>query len=290
MRDYSAGHISDADGRELVLALQDQFGDREFQFYPGVGYRHLMVWRNGTDGMTLTPPHDITGQEIVDYLPKGEGADRLIFLINASQMLFYNHPQYRRRQAGNEHPANSIWLWGQGKLPRMESFSTKFGLSGAVISAVDLIRGIGVYAGLEIIKVQGATGYIDTNYAGKAEAALEALKRVDYVYLHVEAPDEAAHSGNLEDKIKAIERFDELVVGKVLEGIKEFGDYRILCTPDHPTPVKLMTHTAEAVPFVVYSGEDAENRQIAGYDEESAKETGLYIDEGFRLMDLLLGK
>jgi len=290
MRDYSAGHISDEDGRELVKVLQEELGDKDFQFYPGVGYRHLLVWRDGIDRMTLTPPHDITGQEIIDYLPRGEGADRLVYLMNASQMLFYNHPQYRRRQAANENPANSIWLWGQGKSPKMQSYHEKFGLTGAVISAVDLIRGIGVCAGLEIIKVKGATGYIDTNYRGKAEAALDALQRVDYVYLHVEAPDEAAHSGKLEDKIKAIERFDELVVGTVIEGIRQFGSFRILCTPDHPTPVKLMTHTAEAVPFVIYSGEEASNEQISGYDEESAKATGLYLEEGFRLMDLLLNK
>jgi 2,3-bisphosphoglycerate-independent phosphoglycerate mutase len=290
MQDYSAGHISDADGRELIQALQEKFGDAEFQFYPGVGYRHLMVWRNGIDSMTVTPPHDITGQEVADYLPKGEGADRLIYLMNASQMLFYNHPQYRRRKAANELPANSIWLWGQGKAPRMQSFRDKFGLTGAVISAVDLIKGIGVYAGLEIIKVPGATGYVDTNYRGKAEAALAALERVDYVYLHVEAPDEAGHSGNLQDKITAIERFDELVVGTVLEGIKGIGPCRVLCTPDHPTPVKLMTHTAEAVPFIVYGGEEAAHEGVAGYDEESAKATGLFLDEGHRLMELLMGK
>jgi 2,3-bisphosphoglycerate-independent phosphoglycerate mutase len=288
MKDYSAGHITDAEGRELVQALQEELGDSEFQFYPGVGYRHLVVWRNGEDRMTVTPPHDITGQEVADYLPKGEGADRLIYLMNASQMVLYNHPQYRKRVADDNLPANSIWLWGHGKSPRMETYHERFGLTGAVISAVDLIRGIGVYAGLEIIKVPGATGYIDTNYLGKAEAALAALERVDYVYLHVEAPDEASHSGNLRDKMTAIERFDELVVGTVLVGIRKFDSYRILCTPDHPTPVKLMTHTAEPVPFIIYSGEEAINSSVAGYDEDSAQATGLFIDEGFRIMELLM--
>jgi 2,3-bisphosphoglycerate-independent phosphoglycerate mutase len=289
MKDYSAGHITDAEGRELVQALQEELGDSEFQFYPGVGYRHLVVWRNGEDRMTVTPPHDITGQEVADYLPKGEGADRLIYLMNASQMVLYNHPQYRKRVADDNIPANSIWLWGHGKAPRMETYHERFGLTGAVISAVDLIRGIGVYAGLEIIKVPGATGYIDTNYMGKAEAALAALERVDYVYLHVEAPDEASNSGNLQDKMVAIERFDELVVGTVLEGIRKFGSYRVLCTPDHPTPVKLMTHTAEPVPFIIYSGEEDINSSVAGYDEDSARATGLIIDEGFRIMELLMG-
>ena len=288
MQDYSAGHISAEEGKELLEALQEKFGNAEFQFFPGVGYRHLMVWRGGTDGMTVTPPHDITGQDIADYLPRGDGADQLIYLMNASQMLFCSHPQYKKRMADDKLPANSIWFWGQGKTPRMESYQQKFGLSGAVISAVDLIRGIGVYAGLEIIKVKGATGYIDTNYRGKAEAALHALETVDYVYLHVEAPDEAGHSGNLPDKLKAIEQFDELVVGPVIEGIKKFGAYRILCLPDHPTPVKLMTHTAAPVPFIIYSGEEIVHEDVAGYDEESAKAAGLYLDEGFRLMEMLM--
>jgi 2,3-bisphosphoglycerate-independent phosphoglycerate mutase len=288
MQDYSAGHISAEEGRELLEALQEKFGNDEFQFFPGVGYRHLMVWRNGADKMTVTPPHDITGQDISDYLPQGEGADQLIYLMNASQMLFCNHPQYKKRMAADKLPANSIWFWGQGKAPRMESFQRKFGLSGAVISAVDLIRGIGVYAGLEIIKVPGATGYIDTNYRGKAEAALKALESADYVYLHVEAPDEAGHSGNLPDKITAIEQFDALVVGPVLEEIKKFGEYRILCLPDHPTPVKLMTHTAAPVPFVIYGGEEMVHEDVAGYDEDSAKATDIYVGEGFRLMEMLM--
>jgi 2,3-bisphosphoglycerate-independent phosphoglycerate mutase len=288
MHDYSAGHISAEEGKELLEALQEKLGNEEFQFFPGVGYRHLMVWRNGSDKMTVTPPHDITGQDIADYLPKGEGADQLIYIMNASQMLFCNHPQYNKRMSADKLPANSIWFWGQGKAPRMESFQKKFGLSGAVISAVDLIRGIGVYAGLRIIKVKGATGYIDTNYRGKAEAALQALENEDYVYLHVEAPDEAGHSGNLPDKMKAIEQFDELVVGPVIEGIKKFGAYRIACLPDHPTPVKLMTHTAASVPFIIYSGEESVNEDVAGYDEESAKATGLHINQGFRLMEMLM--
>lgn len=288
MQDYSAGHISDEEGRELLEALQKELGSAEFQFFPGVGYRHLMVWRDGVDKMTATPPHDITGQDVSDYLPRGDGADRLIYLMNSAQMIFYNHPQYKRRVAANKLPANSAWFWGQGKAPRMASFREKFGLSGAVISAVDLIRGIGVYAGLDIIKVKGATGYIDTNYQGKAEAALKALESVDYVYLHVEAPDEASHSGNLADKITAIERFDAQVVGPVLAGMKKFGAFRLLCLPDHPTPVKLMTHTAAPVPFVIYAGEEAVHGEVAGYDEDSAKATGLYVEEGFRLMEMLV--
>jgi 2,3-bisphosphoglycerate-independent phosphoglycerate mutase len=288
MKDYSAGHISTEEGRELVAALQKELGNEEFQFYPGISYRHLLVWKNGLDNIIATPPHDITGQSILDYLPSGEGADKLINLMNSSQLVFHNHPQYRKRVEAGKIPANSIWLWGQGKAPRMETYAKKFGLSGAVISAVDLVRGIGVYAGLDVIKVEGATGYIDTNYKGKAEAALAALEKSDYVYIHVEAPDEASHGGNLEHKLKAIEDFDSEVVGVVMEGVKRFGEFRILCSPDHPTPLARMTHTSDPVPFILYQGEQQENPGVAGYDEDSAKASGLVVEEGFRLMELLI--
>ncbi|RNC69576.1 MAG: cofactor-independent phosphoglycerate mutase [Desulfuromonadales bacterium] len=290
MNDYSAGHITTEEGRELIEAIQRETGDDEFHFYPGVGYRHLMVWRNGKSGMTATPPHDISGKSILDSLPQGEGADKLIELMNSSQLLLNNHPQYRRRLDAGKVPANSIWLWGHGKAPRMDSFRNKFGLTGAVISAVDLIYGIGIYAGLDVIRVPGATGYLDTNYEGKVRAALDALETRDYVYLHVEAPDEASHSGNLAHKLQAIEDFDARVVGPVMEGMKRFGAYRILCTPDHPTPLRLKTHTDEPVPFILYEGAETENAAVAGYDEESARMSGLILDEGFRLMDLLRGE
>lgn len=290
MNDYSAGHISTEEGRELIEAIQQQIGGDEFQFYPGVGYRHLMVWRNGRCGMTATPPHDISGQSILDYLPKGDGADQLINLMNSSQMILNSHPQYRRRLEADKVPANSIWLWGHGKAPRMESFKEKFGLTGAVISAVDLINGIGIGAGLDVVRVKGATGYIDTNYEGKVQAALEALETHDYVYLHVEAPDEASHSGNLAHKLQAIEDFDARVVGPIMEGIRRFGSYRILCTPDHPTPIKLRTHTDAPVPFILYDGGETDNGAVAGYDEDSARAAGLMMEEGYRLMELLLGR
>ena len=288
MQDYSAGHISTAEGSELIASLQKALGDHEFQFYPGVSYRHLMVWRHGKDQLTATPPHDITGKCIGDYLPKGDGADRLIQLMTSAQMVLRQHPLYRQRLENHKLPANSIWLWGQGKAPRMERYREKFGLTGAVISAVDLVRGIGIYAGLDVIKVEGATGYIDTNYTGKAQAALGALETRDFVYLHVEAPDEAAHSGNLEHKMRAIEDFDSQVVGPVLEGIKRFGDYRLLCTPDHPTPTRLMTHTSDPVPFIIYDGKTATNPGVTGYDEASAKATGLVVEEGHQLMRMML--
>lgn len=290
MADYSSGHITTEESHELIAALAAELGDSEFEFHPGVSYRHLLVWRNGKEKLTLVPPHDISGKSIEDHLPKGDGADILLDLMKRSQPILENHPVYRQRQVAGKTPANSIWLWGHGKAPRMETYRDKFGLSGAVISAVDLVRGIGVYAGLEIIKVPGATGYLDTNYQGKAAAALDALERHDFVYLHVEAPDESSHSGNVEHKIQAIEDFDSKIVAPICEGIKKFGEYRILCTPDHPTPLRLMTHTSDPVPFIIYRGEDVEKPGIEGYDEVSAAKTGVFVEDGFRLMKMLTGE
>lgn len=290
MEDYSAGHISTQDGRELIEELKRHLDSDEFSFHPGVSYRHLLVWHRGSTNLTATPPHDITGQSITDFLPKGEGADKLVNLMNSSQMIFHNHPQMKRRSAQGKAAANSIWLWGHGKAPAMADYRTKFGLSGAVISAVDLIKGIGVYAGLDIIEVPGVTGYIDTNFKGKAEAALAALAEKDFVFVHVEAPDEASHTGNLEHKLQAIESFDREVVGPILEGVRKFGDYRILCAPDHPTPLRLMTHTSNPVPFVIYSGEEKENAEVKGYDEISAAATGLVVSPGYMLMEMVLGR
>lgn len=289
MADFSAGHISTAEGRELVESLQKELGSSEFEFYPGVGYRHLMVWRGGKDGMTATPPHDITGKGVLEFLPQGEGADRLVNIMNSCQMLFHTHPVNEKRKNEGKLPATSTWLWGHGKLPKIRSYQDTFGVSGAVISAVDLIKGIGICAGLDSINVEGATGYIDTNYAGKAQAALEALETHDFVYVHVEAPDEASHAGSMQNKLQAIEDFDRLIVGTLREGIKKFGEYAILCCPDHPTPVRLMTHTSEPVPFVIYRGEAGEGNGATSYCESEGMKTGLVV-EGHQLMQMLLGK
>lgn len=289
MEDFSAGHIGSDESHQLIASLQAELGDSCFEFHPGVGYRHLMVWRNGKDAMSATPPHDITGKQVIDYLPKGQGADELIHLMNSAQMILHSHPVNRQRADRDELPANSIWLWGHGKTPKLRPYCEKFGLSGAVISAVDLIKGIGRCAGLDVINVPGATGYIDTNYQGKAEAALAALTDHDFVYVHVEAPDEASHSGNLQHKLKAIEDFDRLVVGTVLAGLDRFEDVRVLCCPDHPTPVRLMTHTSDPVPFIIYRPGNPVSNGAAGYDETAAKGTGLML-EGNRLMGLLTTK
>jgi 2,3-bisphosphoglycerate-independent phosphoglycerate mutase len=289
MQDFSAGHISTDDARELVGELQKELGSSEIEFYSGVGYRHLMVWRGGKDAMRTTPPHDISGKAILDSLPRGEGADNLNNITNHAQMVLHSHPVNVKRKEQGHLPANSIWLWGHGKTPRIETYREKYGLTGAVISAVDLIKGIGICAGLDIINVEGATGYIDTNYLGKGQAALAALEDHDFVYVHVEAPDEASHEGIMQHKLQAIADFDQQVVGTVLEGIKKYGDYAVLCMPDHPTPVKLMTHTSDPVPFVIYRGGAGEGNGAVAYDEFQAKSTGMVI-EGHLLLPQLLSK
>jgi 2,3-bisphosphoglycerate-independent phosphoglycerate mutase len=245
-----------------------------------------MVWKGGRDQLKFTPPHDLTYQSIENDLPQGDGAAELINLMTSSQLLFKQHPVNLRREQAGKLPANSIWLWGHGRAPHMETMEEKFGVTGAVISAVDLIKGIGVCAGLDVIDVPGATGYIDTNYVGKAEAALVALKAKDFVYLHVEAPDEAGHAGNLKDKIEAIEAFDEKVVGTIIDGLPAFGDYRVLVLPDHPTPVLKMTHTLDPVPYVLFgsTGEFPAVGQACGYSEKQAKATGVYLAQGHEMM------
>ncbi len=290
MQDFSAGHITTDEARELIACLQEELGDDEFQFYPGVSYRHLMVWRGGRDDIKVAPPHDLTGKSIRDHVLRSPETMPLMQITNAAQLLFKRHPVNLRRENAGQLAANSIWLWGQGRRPQMPTLKEKFNLSGAVISAVDLIKGIGIYAGLDVIDVPGATGYLDTNYLGKAEAALEALKTRDFVYLHVEAPDEAAHGGSLADKIEAIERFDRDVVGTVMAGIGKLGDYRILLLPDHPTPVAKMTHTKDPVPFVLTgcNGEFVAHPAATEYSESAAKASGVLIDPGHLVMQALI--
>jgi len=290
MQDFSAGHITTEEARELIECLQEELGDDEFQFYPGVSYRHLMVWRGGRDNFATPPPHDLTGQSVQDHVLRSEEAMPLMQITNASQLLFRRHPINLKRESEGKLAANSIWLWGQGRRPQMPTFQEKYKLNGAVISAVDLIKGIGIYAGLDVIDVPGATGYLDTNYLGKAEAALEALKTRDFVYLHVEAPDEAGHSGSLTDKIEAIERFDEDVVGTVMNGLDALGEYRVLLLPDHPTPVVKMTHTKDPVPFIlVGSGSEFVPKEAAiEYSEAAAQKSGLVVAPGYQMMEALV--
>ncbi len=288
MDDFSAGHIPSDEANRIITDLGKELGNEEFNFFPGVSYRHLMVWRNGEPSLRLktTPPHDITGRNISPHVPEGDGEEEILWLMNRAQKILPRHPVNAERQRGGKKPANGIWLWGQGKAPVLEPMTRRFGIQGCVISAVDLIKGIGFYAGLEILNVPGATGYLDTNYAGKAEYALKALEEKEFVYLHVEAPDEAAHSGNLKDKIQAIEDFDGKIVGPVLNGLEKFEAFRVLILPDHFTPLTLKTHSAEPVPFLIYSSEDGSQASEEGrfFDETSAQKTGFLIDQGHTLM------
>lgn len=289
MEDFSAGHISTAEAEKIIADIEKVLGNEEFNFYPGVSYRHLLVWRNGERSLSLktTPPHDITGKHIGEHLPRGEGQEEVLGLMEKAQKLLQDHPvNWTRRQAGKK-PANAIWLWGQGRAPSLLPITKRFGLNGSVISAVDLMKGIGFYAGLEIVNVPGVTGYLDTNYAGKAEYALREISKKDFVYVHVEAPDEASHNGNLKDKIQAIEDFDGKIVGPILRGLRSWEDFRLLVLPDHPTPLALKTHSPEPVPFVIFSSQDARKAPKKGryFDEISASQTGLFIERGHELLE-----
>lgn len=289
MDDFSGGHISTEEAAQLIAELQQELGFEEFAFYPGVSYRHLMVWKGGAYRLETTPPHDISDRVIGPHYPKGDRSEAIVSLMVKSREILKHSEVNKNRVIAGAKPANSIWLWGQGKAPAMPDFRSRYGLTGAVISAVDLLKGIGIYAGLDIVKVPGATGYIDTNYVGKAEHALRELETKDFVYLHVEAPDEAGHRGNLEHKIKAIEDFDAMVVGAVLEGIKRFGDYRALVLPDHATPLSTKTHASDAVPFAIYpSPQKGGPHSGSGYSEVSAKKSGFIINKGHTLMDFFL--
>lgn len=289
MEDYSGGHISTEEAGILIRDLDRELGNKDINFYPGVSYRHLMVWRNGLLNIECTPPHDIIGKDISDYLPTGEGEDVLRDLMRDSVGILISHPINKERIAKGKRPANSIWLWGQGKKPDIPKFRDKYSLKGAIVSAVDLTKGLGVYAGFEILNVPGVTGYLDTNYAGKAEYSLEALKRVDLVYIHVEAPDEAGHSGNYKDKIKAIEDIDALVVGTIVRGIRSFEDYRILLMPDHATPIEVRTHTDEPVPFVIYDSKRKKRNEGATFDETLLlRDDKMVFEEGYKLMDFFI--
>ena len=289
MVDFTAGHISSEEATRVIADLDKSLGGASFQFYPGVSYRHLMVWRNGRDPLETTPPHDITGKATAAYLPRGEGEAEVNDLMRRSREVLQSHPVSRARLAAGKKPPTSIWLWGQGRAPRMIRLTDHYGFRGGVISAVDLLNGIGVYAGLQVIRVPGATGYTDTNYVGKAEAALAALREMDFVFVHVEAPDEMSHEGNLEGKIRAIEDFDDKVVGTVLKGIGAFADWRVMALSDHPTPLKIRTHAADPSAFAVLSSSARENlKKGVSFHEKDARAGGILISPGHRLMDLFI--
>lgn len=288
MEDFTAGHISSSEAAELIRDLNRDLGGDGVEFYPGVSYRHLMVWRGGGESMATTPPHDITDKEIAPYLPQGKGAEKLQSLMDGAKNLLAQHPINRQREGRRERKANSIWLWGQGRAPTLPSLRERFGIEGGVISAVDIINGLGLYAGLERIRVPGITGFFDTNYKGKGEYGLRALAEKDLIFIHVEAPDEAGHMGDVEKKVKAIEEFDEKVVGTLLSGMERWRDWRLLLLPDHPTPIALKTHVADPVPFALFSSNQPEERQGIGFNESDARRTGIVVKKAFNLIEALI--
>lgn len=286
MVDYCAGDISTEEAAEIMRDVQAHFGNSEFSFYPGVSYRHCLVWANGTTDLgDMTPPHDISGRVIGEYLSKSENAKKLVQMMKDSYALLKDHPVNKKRVSEGKRPANSIWLWGEGKKPMLPSFYDMFGLKGAIVSAVDLLKGIGKCAKMETPQVEGATGYIDTNFEGKAEAAVTALKNgCDFAYIHLEAPDECGHRNEPENKVKAIEMIDSRVLPIVLQGLEEIGeDYKVMILPDHPTPIVTQTHASDPVPYLIYH-KNAEQQGVDTINEETAKATGVFIDHGPDIM------
>ena len=290
--DHSADEISTAEADELIKALQAEMGDDIKKFYTGISYRHCLIWKNGNDKYNFNRPHDILGQRIGDYLPKAEdGGAEFYELMRRSFDILNHHPVNEARRARGLKPANSAWLWSPGKKPQLPSFAEKWGLKGAVISAVDLIKGIGLCAGMRSIDVEGATGNYHTNYQGKAEAAISAFREgYDYVYVHVEGPDECGHRAEMENKVTAVEKIDALILAPVLDYLRSTGeDFKIMILPDHPTPIRLRTHTIAPVPFLIYSSADNADG-VDSFGEESAAAKNYYVENGFRLMEQLVSK
>ncbi len=290
MVDYSAGDISTADAAEIIKSVEEHFGNDIFKFYSGVAYRHCLVWHEGTlDLGKLTPPHDISGKVIGEHLSKSENAKDLIAMMKESYDFLMEHPVNKRRIAEGKRPANSIWLWGEGTKPSLPDFKEKYGVDGSIISAVDLLKGIAKCAGMNAPEVDGATGYIDTNFEGKAECAIKELETKDFVYIHIEAPDECGHRNEPENKVKSIEIIDEKVLSKVVNALEKYDDYKIMVLPDHPTPIVTMTHAGDAVPYMIYQKSKAADNGITTFTEETAKATGNYVEIGHTLMDKFIG-
>jgi len=292
LHDYSAGHITDKEAKILIEHINKNLSTNDIEFFFGTSYRNLMVIRGGADldldKIKYSAPHDIMGKEISKYLPRGKSSEVLIDLMNRSKDILNSHEINKVRIDLGESPANMIWLWGCGSKPTMPLFEDEYRIKGAVISAVDLIKGIGRIAGLKVLEVEGANGYYDTNYLGKAEAAVKALETCDFVFIHIEAADEAGHNQDVRMKIACLERIDKLVVGTVLEKLKN-KDFQILITPDHPTPISLRTHTDEPVPFLI-SGSGIEKDDFSSYSEKEAQNSSLYFDKGVDLLKYFLAK
>ncbi len=285
LADYSAGHISSENGLTLINALQRSLGNDSFHFYPGVSYRHLLIWRGGRADLTITPPHDVTGQPVAQYWQVYDEIPEIRALMEAAREVLDKQELNQELVAQGKPAANAIWLWGQGVAPIMPSLGDRFNIQGVVISAVDLLKGLGICAGLEAVSVPGATGYLDTNYAGKVAAAFEALQQQDFVYLHVEAPDEASHEGKLGLKIEAIEAFDSNVVGPLVDGSRDMSGVRVMAITDHLTPIRTRTHARGLVPFAICDLPIGQVGAVTGFCEKNAERTGLVIKPGHSLME-----
>jgi len=289
MADYSAGEISTRESAVLIKDLARELIPAGFELHAGISYRHLLIWKNGRGkDIHLTPPHDISDRQIGAYLPSGTGAAPLLDIIKHSQEFLSRHPINQERIKSGRNPANSVWFWGEGVRPALPTFSELYGIKGAVVGAVDLIKGLGISAGLQPIQVEGATGAIITNFAGKAEAAIQALKSgYDFVYVHIESPDEAGHQGNLEQKIWSIEQIDQEVIERVINVLPELEPVRILIMPDHPTPIRIKTHSGNPVPYLLFDSEKPVNNSIGVYDETEARQ-GIMINNGHELMSYFI--
>ena len=291
MVDYSAGDISTADATEIIKSVEEHFGNDIFKFYSGVAYRHCLVWHEGTlDLGKLTPPHDISGRVITEYLSTSPNAEKLLDMMKRSYDLLKDHPVNQARIARGKRPANSIWLWGEGKRAELTPFKEKYGVSGAMISAVDLLKGIAVGAEMKVMEVEGATGSLHTNYEGKANAAIKALLEdgKDFVYVHLEGPDEMAHQGLVDEKVLSIEYLDSRILAPIKKAMEDAGeDHRILLLPDHPNLIRYRTHTADPVPYVLYDS-TRQQRKIAHYSEKEAAATGIFEPQGCKLLERFL--
>ena len=292
MVDYCGGDISTEEAKVLVEYLEEKLGNDIFKFYAGVAYRHCLVWDNGDkDNVSFTPPHDISGRVVGEYLPQGSAVAPLYDLMKKSYDLLKNHPLNKKREDEGKNPANSIWLWGEGTKPILDSFYKKFGKKGSMISAVDLLKGIAICAEMKSVDVDGATGYIDTNFEGKADAAIKEFKNgQDFVYIHVEAPDECGHRGEYDNKVKAIELIDEKILTPVVDFLKGYDDFAVLVCPDHPTPLNIKTHSSNPVPYLIYSSKEEKENGVKTFTEANAKATGEYIEKGFTMMNYFLSK
>ncbi|PKL49801.1 MAG: cofactor-independent phosphoglycerate mutase [Planctomycetes bacterium HGW-Planctomycetes-1] len=287
MADHSAGHISSPEGAKIVEDLNRVLGSKNVKFYPGVSYRHICVIKDVDFDVYTEPSHDIIGRPIAKNLPRGKNAEILVNMMARSRQLLADHEINKIRRDLGENPVSSIWLWGQGKKAAMDSFESRFGLKGVAITAVDLVRGLAKLIGFDLIKVEGATGFADTNYNGKAEAAIKALEKYDIVFVHIEGPDEAGHAGNADLKKKAVERIDKYIVGPVYNALQKYESRRILVMPDHPTPVSHKAHTGQPVPFAM-AGTGIDPLLNSPFSEAEAAQSGLKIEKGCELMEYFI--